>query len=116
MTRLPKVIVRRGLASIHLNPSPCGPILELLSLPFFGSSRDFPDESVSRKRRLNRVLPHFRYCWRIPVGRQSLGVWEGQGLWGSEFPDLRRPGRIRQQYHFPALSKNRHLSQTAFGG
>ena len=45
MTLFPKVILRRGLASIGLNPSPCNCILELLSLDFFRSP---PAEAVIR--------------------------------------------------------------------
>jgi len=39
MTLLPKVIIRGGLASIHLSPSAHGPFLELLSLESDASQR-----------------------------------------------------------------------------
>src|SRR6266511_3275410 len=65
MTLCPKVILRRGFASIYLNPSGCRPILELLSLRLSdqerqraaGPSRGRKDGTEPGRSRSREIAP-----------------------------------------------------------
>jgi hypothetical protein len=61
----PKVILRRGLASIDLNPSVCGPNLELLSFS--------PSVDASRDPAIVPQLGHHRVGTRGPLARTRAG-------------------------------------------
>ena len=78
MTLCPKVIIRRGLASIYLSPSSCRPILELLTLPD-ARDRAYGERLREALRRLFAVI-HRRVELSAKVFARQLEAARSEGL------------------------------------